>query len=77
MYKEEAAKQQEKIQKMIEDCEEEYNVAKQKEVLQETLSMLPGTKQRIDSSYEDLDMIIVRINSCYIIYGQTNHLSLK
>ncbi|GAA5809974.1 hypothetical protein MFLAVUS_003389 [Mucor flavus] len=53
-YAKEAITQQERIDKLIAEGADEYDVRKQKEVLGETLQMIPDVKKRLANAYQDL-----------------------
>ncbi|KAG2193756.1 hypothetical protein INT47_005037 [Mucor saturninus] len=53
-YGKEAETQQKRIDKLIASGADEYDVRKQKEVLDETLMMIPDVKKRLASAYQEL-----------------------
>ncbi|TPX69430.1 hypothetical protein SpCBS45565_g02456 [Spizellomyces sp. 'palustris'] len=53
-YEKEAAKQQERIDKLVADGADEHDIRKQKEVLEETNQMLPESKKRLAAAYKEL-----------------------
>lgn len=53
-YEREAVKQREKVERMEAASAEEHDVKKQKEVLEETLVMIPDTKRRLAEALENL-----------------------
>ncbi|KAI8379527.1 tubulin binding cofactor A [Radiomyces spectabilis] len=53
-YGKEAQDQQKRIDKLIANGADEADVRKQKEVLEETLCMIPDVKKRLAKAYEDL-----------------------
>ncbi|KAI9173031.1 hypothetical protein H9P43_007162 [Blastocladiella emersonii ATCC 22665] len=55
MYQKEAEKQQAKVAAMAEAGADEHDVRKQKEVLQETLVMIPDTQRRLVDAFADLE----------------------
>ncbi|KAI7850489.1 tubulin binding cofactor A [Circinella umbellata] len=54
-YGKEAEYQQKRIDKLIADNADEADVRKQKEVLDETLQMIPDVKQRFAKAYKELE----------------------
>ncbi|KAJ3310869.1 hypothetical protein HDV04_004562 [Boothiomyces sp. JEL0838] len=54
MYEKEAQKQRDHIQKLQDQNADIHDINKQKEVLEETLMMLPDTKKRLFAAYKDL-----------------------
>merc|ERR550514_2018685 len=57
-YEKEKAQQEQKIAKMVDEGKCEYDVKKQREVLDETISMLPETKGRLENGFDDLKAFI-------------------
>ena len=57
-YVKEANKQKEKIAKLEAENGEQAYINKQKQVLQETESMIPDCQSRYDTALEDLDLFI-------------------
>ena len=57
-YVKEANKQKEKIAKLEAENGEQAYINKQKQVLQETESMIPDCQSRDDTALEDLDLFI-------------------
>ncbi|ORZ32221.1 tubulin binding cofactor A [Catenaria anguillulae PL171] len=55
MYQKEAEKQQARIQNLIDTGADEHDVRKQKEVLQESLVMIPDTQRRLQEAFADLE----------------------
>ncbi|KAI7877699.1 tubulin binding cofactor A [Lichtheimia hyalospora FSU 10163] len=53
-YGKEAEQQQKRIDKLIADNADEADVRKQKEVLNETLQMIPDVKRRLAEAYKNL-----------------------
>ncbi|KAI9315887.1 tubulin binding cofactor A [Dichotomocladium elegans] len=53
-YEKEAEAQQKRIDKLIADNADEADVRKQKEVLDETLMMIPDVKKRLAAAIKDL-----------------------
>ncbi|KAI9331149.1 tubulin binding cofactor A [Pilaira anomala] len=53
-YDKEAETQQKRIDNLIASGADEYDVRKQKEVLDETLQMIPDVKKRLAQAYQDL-----------------------
>ncbi|KAI8138001.1 tubulin binding cofactor A [Fennellomyces sp. T-0311] len=54
-YGKEAEQQQKRIDKLIAENADEADVRKQKEVLEETLQMIPDVKKRFAKAYQDLE----------------------
>jgi len=57
-YVKEAEKQKEKIAKLEAENGEQAYINKQKQVLQETESMIPDCQSRFDTALEDLELFI-------------------
>ncbi|KAK3819850.1 MAG: tubulin binding cofactor A [Benniella sp.] len=57
-YNKEKKSQEDRITKMIEDGSDEYDIKKQREVLQETLDMLPDVDRRLKSAQFDLENLV-------------------
>ncbi|KAJ3209522.1 hypothetical protein HDU67_006150 [Dinochytrium kinnereticum] len=57
-YRAEAVKQQQRIDTLIAGGGDEYDVRKQREVLDETHQMLPDTQRRLTSAVQELDGIV-------------------
>ncbi len=57
-YVKEAEKQKEKIAKLEAENGEQAYINKQKQVLQETESMIPDCQSRYDTALEDLELFI-------------------
>ncbi|KAL1931732.1 hypothetical protein VTP01DRAFT_9875 [Rhizomucor pusillus] len=53
-YGKEAEQQQKRIDKLIAENADEADVRKQKEVLDETLQMIPDVKKRLAAAYKEL-----------------------
>eukprot|EP01104_Vermistella_antarctica_P006941 TRINITY_DN17650_c0_g1_i1.p1 TRINITY_DN17650_c0_g1~~TRINITY_DN17650_c0_g1_i1.p1 ORF type:complete len:119 (-),score=25.96 TRINITY_DN17650_c0_g1_i1:65-421(-) len=58
MYEKEADQQRDHIQKMKDDGKDEYEIKKQNEVLDETLTMIPDCSRRINTAIEDLSTLL-------------------
>ena len=58
-YQKEAEKEKAKVQKMEEDKKDEADIKHQKQVLEETLAMIPDTKTRLEKVVADLTELIV------------------
>jgi len=54
MYEKEAGAQKEKIENMKRNGEDEYDIRKQEEVLQESLMMIPDCQKRLYLAHEEL-----------------------
>jgi len=64
-YNKEKVQQEGKIQKLVDDSAPEDEEAKarikqQRDVLEETLAMIPDTKTRIDNAYDDLKSFVAQ-----------------
>lgn len=55
----EVTKQQERIDKLVERGADDADVRKQKEVLEESVQMIPEVKRRLATAYQELSTIIV------------------
>ncbi|CAM9606575.1 unnamed protein product [Chrysoparadoxa australica] len=53
-YEEEAATNEAKVQKMKDEGMDSHDIAKQEEVLQESLMMIPDSTNRLEKALEDL-----------------------
>lgn len=53
-YLKEVAKDKDRIEKLRENGAEAHDIRKQEEVLQETISMVPNTRKRLQDALEDL-----------------------
>lgn len=53
-YEKEVAKDKERIAKLRDGGSDDHTIKKQEDVLQETLSMLPNTRKRLQDAVEDL-----------------------
>ncbi|RZF37479.1 hypothetical protein LSTR_LSTR005354 [Laodelphax striatellus] len=58
MYDKEARQQEVKIETLKSKGEDEYNIRKQEEVLQESLMMVPNCQRRLQKAYEELNSIV-------------------
>ncbi|XP_022188641.1 tubulin-specific chaperone A [Nilaparvata lugens] len=58
MYEKEAEQQEAKIEKLKSKGEDEFNIRKQEEVLQETLMMVPSSQRRLQKAFEELSNIV-------------------
>jgi tubulin-specific chaperone A len=52
--------QQKRIDKLIADEADEADVRKQKEVLEETVQMIPDVKRRLAAAVQELSTMVVR-----------------
>jgi len=59
-YEKEAEQIVKKIDKMIEDGKDEYDIKKQGEVLQETRGMVPDCARRLKKAYEELEHFMAK-----------------
>ncbi|KAG0244733.1 tubulin-specific chaperone A [Mortierella sp. GBAus27b] len=57
-YLKEQEKQQKHIDTMVQDKKDDYDIKKQREVLEETVSMLPDVERRIKSARFDLETLV-------------------
>ncbi|GAB5589635.1 hypothetical protein Unana1_04535 [Umbelopsis nana] len=53
-YGKELESQQKRVDKLIEEGADEADVRKQKEVLEETVQMIPDVKRRLAAAYQEL-----------------------
>ena len=53
-YQKEQSDQEKKIEKMVSDGKCEYDIKKQREVLDETKAMIPDGFKRLETGYDDL-----------------------
>ncbi|OLY82957.1 Tubulin-specific chaperone A [Smittium mucronatum] len=58
VYLNEAEEVKEKISKLIEAKADEWDIKKQREILEETLGMLPGCDKRIAIARQDLENLV-------------------
>ncbi|KAI9224255.1 tubulin binding cofactor A [Blastocladiella britannica] len=58
VYKEEARRQQERIENLETSGADIHDVRKQQEVLQETLVMIPDTKRRLEGAFAELEGLL-------------------
>eukprot|EP00826_Nyctotherus_ovalis_P029336 TRINITY_DN2315_c0_g3_i5.p2 TRINITY_DN2315_c0_g3~~TRINITY_DN2315_c0_g3_i5.p2 ORF type:complete len:107 (-),score=34.52 TRINITY_DN2315_c0_g3_i5:188-508(-) len=58
-YQKEAEKEEQKVKKMEEDKKDEAEIKHQKQVLEETLMMIPNTKTRLEGAVADLTELVV------------------
>ncbi|CAI2181663.1 8399_t:CDS:2 [Funneliformis geosporum] len=57
-YRKEVENQQKRIDKLTEDGTDEYTIAKQKEVLQESLNMIPDCQNRLKEAHKELQKLL-------------------
>ncbi|KAL0281558.1 UNVERIFIED_CONTAM: hypothetical protein PYX00_002505 [Menopon gallinae] len=57
-YDNEANELRARIQKMKDECKEDYVIKKQEEILQESLMMVPDCQRRLEKAYEELKNIL-------------------
>ncbi|KAI9140831.1 putative cofactor A [Paraphysoderma sedebokerense] len=62
-YDVEKDKQQARIDKLVHEHADEHDIRKQKEVLDETLQMIPDCKKRLEASYEELSSLMAKHKS--------------
>jgi len=58
MYEKEAVDQAAKVEKMKAEEKDEYDIKKQKEVLEESRIMIPDCKRRLKTAYDDLKKLV-------------------
>jgi hypothetical protein len=58
-YAKELESQQKRVDKLISEGADEADVRKQKEVLEETVQMIPDVKRRLDTAYQELSTMVV------------------
>eukprot|EP00735_Rhodelphis_limneticus_P002328 TRINITY_DN1315_c0_g1::TRINITY_DN1315_c0_g1_i1::g.20032::m.20032 TRINITY_DN1315_c0_g1::TRINITY_DN1315_c0_g1_i1::g.20032 ORF type:complete len:109 (+),score=24.55,sp/P80584/TBCA_RABIT/45.00/2e-17,TBCA/PF02970.11/1.8e-26,DUF2333/PF10095.4/0.048,APG6/PF04111.7/0.095,DUF4404/PF14357.1/0.22,DUF342/PF03961.8/0.37,V_ATPase_I/PF01496.14/0.93,DUF4407/PF14362.1/1.3,IncA/PF04156.9/72,IncA/PF04156.9/25 TRINITY_DN1315_c0_g1_i1:102-428(+) len=54
-YQKERRDQEAKIKRMQDEGKDEYDIKKQREVLQETLTMIPDTRSRLTAAIKELE----------------------
>jgi len=57
-YHKEAENQQKRIDKLISDGADEHDIAKQKEVLEESLNMIPDCQNRLKEAQKELQRVL-------------------
>ncbi|CAK9293590.1 unnamed protein product [Gordionus sp. m RMFG-2023] len=62
MYKYEIEKQSQKIKTMKSNNDDEYDIRKQEEVLQESVSMISRSKYNFINAYDDLNNIMSNVD---------------
>lgn len=60
-YGKELESQQKRVDKLIEEGADEADVRKQKEVLEETVQMIPDVKRRLAAAYQELFSMVVSV----------------
>ncbi|KAJ2938462.1 hypothetical protein O0L34_g15699 [Tuta absoluta] len=58
VYEKEAEQQRNRVQKLKEQGDDEHNIRKQEEVLQESLMMVPDCQRRLVKAFDDLKSIL-------------------
>ncbi|KPJ20936.1 Tubulin-specific chaperone A [Papilio machaon] len=58
LYEKEAEEQKEKVQKIKDEGQDEHDIRKQEEVLQESLMMVPDCQRRLLKAHADLKSIL-------------------
>ncbi|KAJ0175339.1 hypothetical protein K1T71_009480 [Dendrolimus kikuchii] len=58
VYEKEAEQQKNRVQKFKDEGQDEHNIRKQEEVLQESLMMVPDCQRRLVKAYADLKTIL-------------------
>ncbi|KAF9427261.1 hypothetical protein BGZ76_002402 [Entomortierella beljakovae] len=61
-YNEEKLKQEKRIEAMVAKDPEDYEIKKQREVLDETLDMLPDVERRKKAAHQDLSNLVLNAN---------------
>ncbi|KAL9936581.1 hypothetical protein V8E36_004649 [Tilletia maclaganii] len=61
-YVKEAEQQEKHIQSLIEKGEDEWTVNKQKQVLKESLVMIPDTQNRLTAAISELDLLLEQLD---------------
>ncbi|KAF9371169.1 hypothetical protein CPB97_002190 [Podila verticillata] len=61
-YNEEKQRQQKRIDAMVAKDPEDYDIKKQREVLDETLDMLPDVERRKKAAHQELASVVTNIN---------------
>ncbi|KAI1315806.1 hypothetical protein EDD11_000301 [Mortierella claussenii] len=61
-YEEEKNRQQKRIDDMVAKDPEDYDIKKQREVLEETLDMLPDVERRRKAAHQDLANVVTNAN---------------
>ncbi|KAG0196161.1 hypothetical protein BGX28_010499 [Mortierella sp. GBA30] len=61
-YNEEKIKQQKRIDAMVAKDPEDYEIKKQREVLEETLDMLPDVERRKKAAHQDLANLVTNVS---------------
>ncbi|KAF8941328.1 hypothetical protein BGZ58_010769 [Dissophora ornata] len=59
-YNEEKIRQQKRIDDMIAKDPDNYDIKKQREVLEETLDMLPDVERRLKAAHQDLSNVVTK-----------------
>ncbi|KAG0360962.1 tubulin binding cofactor A [Gamsiella multidivaricata] len=59
-YNEEKMRQQKRIDAMVAKDPEDYEIKKQREVLEETLDMLPDVERRSKAAHQDLANVVTK-----------------
>jgi len=57
-YEKETVQEQERLQKMKDKDEDEYNIRQQEKVLQESQMMIPDCRKRLQTAYDELKEIL-------------------
>jgi tubulin-specific chaperone A len=60
-YHDEVIKLEARVQKMKDENPDNYDIKKQTEVVDEAKNMIPNTKERLQTSYDDLKQHMVLI----------------
>ncbi|RWS03299.1 tubulin-specific chaperone A-like protein [Dinothrombium tinctorium] len=58
VYEKEVENEKQRLNKMINEAKDEYDIRKQEEVINETLMMLPDCQKRIYNAYNDLKSLL-------------------
>ncbi|CCV00093.1 unnamed protein product [Malassezia sympodialis ATCC 42132] len=62
LYGKEAEDQSSKVQQLVAEGADEYDIKKQKEILRDCEQMVPDTRSRLTSVVADLDTFIVSVH---------------
>ena len=71
-YEKEAKALTKKVEEMIKDQKDEYEIKKQREVAQESESMIPDTQRRLKSAIEDLKNLLGGVSNSDTDFKETN-----
>ncbi|RWS29391.1 tubulin-specific chaperone A-like protein [Leptotrombidium deliense] len=71
MYEKEVETEKERLNKMITEAKDEYEIRNQEQVINESLMMLPDCQKRIYNAYNDLKSLLQVI----VMFIKTSHLT--